>query len=68
MPKGKIIFFNAKSKFGFIKGENGQEYYVHAKSITGDVPQEGEEVEFEIREARRGPEAFQVKRIGKEEE
>jgi CspA family cold shock protein len=68
MPKGKIIFFNAKSKFGFIKGENEQEYYVHAKAIAGDVPQEGEEVEFEIREARRGPEAFQVKRIGKEEE
>lgn len=66
MPKGKIIFFNAKSKFGFIKGENGQEYYVHAKSIAGDAPQEGEDVEFEIREAKRGQEAFDVKRIGKE--
>ena len=67
MPKGKIIFFNAKSKFGFIKGENGQEYYVHAKAISGEVPGEGEAVEFEIREAKRGPEAFQVKKIEKEE-
>lgn len=66
MPKGKIIFFNAKSKFGFIKGEDGQEYYVHAKAINGDIPQEGEEVEFEIREAKRGPEAFQVKKIEKD--
>ncbi len=66
MPKGKIIFFNARSKFGFIKGENGQKYYVHAKAISGEIPQEGEEVEFEIREAKRGPEAFQVRKIEKD--
>jgi len=35
--------------------------------MSGEIPQEGEEVEFEIREAKRGPEAFQVKKIGKEE-
>ena len=68
MPKGKILFFNAKSKFGFIKGENGQEYYVHAKAISGDIPQEGDELEFEIRDAKRGPEAFRVKKVKKEEE
>lgn len=67
MPKGKVIFFNAKSKFGFIKSENGQEYYVHAKAIIGEIPQEGEDVEFEIRDAKRGPEAFQVKKIEREE-
>lgn len=65
MPRGKVIFFNAKSKFGFIKGEDGKEYYVHAKAITGDLPQEGEEVEFEIRDAKRGPEAFRVRKIEK---
>lgn len=68
MPKGTVIFFNIKSKFGFIKAENGQQYYVHAKAIIGDVLQEGEEVEFEVREAKRGPEAFQVKRIAKDDE
>ncbi len=66
MPKGKIIFFNAKSKFGFIKSEDGQEYYVHARAISGEIPGEGEEVEFEIREARRGPEAFRVKKTEKD--
>lgn len=64
MPKGKIIFFNLKSQFGFIKGENGTEYYVHAKQVAGILPEAGDEVEFEIRQAKRGPEAWQVKKTG----
>lgn len=62
MLKGKIIFFNVKSQFGFIKGEDGIEYYVHAKQVTGILPEAGDEVEFETRQAKRGPEAWQVKK------
>lgn len=62
MPKGKVIFFNIKSKFGFIKGEDEKEYYVHAGNVKGTALLADEEVEFEVREARRGLEAVQVRR------
>lgn len=64
MPEGKVIFFNKKSKFGFIQGEHATNYYVHAKDLLDEVEAE-DLVEFEIRIARRGPEAFQVKKKGK---
>lgn len=63
MLKGKILFFNIKNKFGFIKDDDGKEYYVHAKNINGAFPEAGDEVEFDVQEARRGPEAIRVRKI-----
>lgn len=64
MPEGKVIFFNKKSKFGFIQGENETNYYVHAKDLLDEVEAD-DIVEFEIRAAKRGLEAFQVKKKSK---
>ena len=61
MPNGKIIFFNKKSKFGFIKDEDGTNYYVHAKDLLDELEAD-DLVEFEVRTAKRGLEAFQVKK------
>ncbi len=61
--KGTIIFFNKKSKFGFIKNHaDNQNYYVHEKNLLEAIGQE-DEVEFALRDARRGKEAVQVKKI-----
>lgn len=62
MLQGKIIFFNQKSKFGFIKGADGTEYYVHAKHMTDALSQD-DVVEFELKIAKRGPEAVNVRKI-----
>jgi len=65
MYSGTIKFFNQKSKFGFVKcNEDGKEYYVHAKDVeTGVVLEAEDKVSFELKEAKRGPEAVNVKKI-----
>ncbi len=65
MLTGTIKFFNHKNKFGFIKCiEDGKEYYVHAKNIVSEQHlNEGDKVEFELKDASRGPEATRVNKI-----
>jgi len=61
--KGKIIFFNKKSRFGFIKNlADNQNYYVHEKNLIDSIESE-DEVEFMLKEAKRGKEAVHVKKI-----
>jgi CspA family cold shock protein len=61
--RGKIIFFNKKSKFGFIKNYyDNKNYYVHEKNLVDPVEQE-DEVEFVLQEAKRGFEAIRVKKV-----
>ncbi|HEU4716902.1 MAG TPA: cold shock domain-containing protein [Bacteroidia bacterium] len=62
MHKGKVKFFNAKNKFGFIvENGTGREFYVHVKDVTGTIA-EGDEVEFELEEKKKGPAAVRVKK------
>jgi CspA family cold shock protein len=64
MLSGTVKFFNIKNKFGFIKcNEDGKEYYVHGKNVSGEQLNENDKVEFELKEAKRGPEAVQVKKV-----
>lgn len=61
--KGKVVFYNKKSKFGFIKNyEDNQNYYVHEKNLLEAVEPD-DEVEFSLRDAKRGKEAILVKKI-----
>lgn len=63
MPKGKIVFFNKKSKFGFIKDlTEDKSYYVREKNLIDEV-KENDEVEFELKESPKGLEAIKVKLI-----
>ena len=64
MLTGTVKFFNIKNKFGFIKcNEDGKEYYVQAKNINVGQLNQDDKVEFELKDAKRGPEAVQVKKI-----
>jgi CspA family cold shock protein len=63
MKRGTVKFFNRKSKFGFIKDdETGKEYYVHIKDTMTPID-EGDHVEFELKEMARGPAAINVNKI-----
>ena len=63
MPAGKVIFFNRKNKFGFIKcNDDGNSYYVQEKNLIDRI-EEGDHVEFELKEASRGKEAIAVKKV-----
>ncbi len=60
---GKVKWFNAEKGFGFIEREEGDDIFVHFTAIQGEgfkTLEEGQEVEFEIVEGNRGPQAANV--------
>jgi CspA family cold shock protein len=64
--KGKVKWFNAEKGYGFIAREGDPDIFVHFSAIQQDgykSLREGEEVEFELVESERGPQAQQVVRL-----
>ncbi|MBC7863546.1 MAG: cold shock domain-containing protein [Bacteroidia bacterium] len=63
MKTGRVKFFNQKNKFGFIEDlKDKSTYYVHIKDLS-EMVNEGDEVEFEAIESKRGLQAIKVKKI-----
>lgn len=67
MAKGRVKWFNNKKGFGFITPESGgRDIFVHHSAIQADgfkKLKEGEEVEFEVKEAEKGPQAVNVVKV-----
>jgi len=63
---GKVKWFDAKKGYGFIEREEGDDVFVHFSAIQDEgfkTLEDGEEVEFEIVEGDRGPQAEEVVRV-----
>lgn len=57
---GTVKWFDAKKGFGFINRESGEDVFVHYSAIQGDgyrVLEDGQKVEFEVVQGRKGLEA-----------
>ena len=64
MQTGKVKFFNAGKGFGFITPDDGgKDVFVHATDIGGAQLNEGDKVEFEVGQGKKGPQANNVKVI-----
>ncbi|MGE0566485.1 MAG: cold-shock protein [Bacteroidia bacterium] len=59
MKKGTVKFFNEAKGFGFIKGEDGQEIFVHATGLKDNIS-ENDQVSYDIEVGRRGVNAINV--------
>ena len=61
MNKGTVKFFNESKGSGFIvDDESKTEYFVHVTGLIDEV-NEGDAVEFELQEGRKGLNAVNVK-------
>ena len=63
MSKGLVKFFNDTKGFGFITEEDSnKEHFVHISGLIDEI-REGDEVEFELTEGKKGLNAINVKVI-----
>lgn len=65
MSKGTVKFFNAGKGFGFITPDEGADLFFHVSEIKGEPPRDGDRVEFEVGQGKKGPCAVGVKVAGK---
>ena len=66
MIKGTVKWFNEKKGFGFLSRDEGDDVFVHYTSITGEgfkTLREGQQVEFEVQDGPKGPQAVNVKAV-----
>lgn len=63
MNKGQVKFFDESKGFGFIvEDETKREYFVHVSGLVDEI-NEGDQVEFDLKEGRKGMNACEVRVI-----
>ena len=63
---GTVKWFNSEKGYGFITNEEGLDIFVHFTAIQGEgfkTLDEGQEVQFEVVEGDRGPQAANVTKL-----
>lgn len=68
MATGTVKFFNAEKGFGFITPSSGEkDVFVHFSNLVGQQGfknlEDGQEVEFDVGQGQKGPEAQNVRTL-----
>jgi CspA family cold shock protein len=64
--RGKVKWFNDAKGFGFIARDNGPDVFVHFSAIQSEgfrTLAENQEVEFEVVQGAKGPQAQNVTKV-----
>ncbi|MBN2066150.1 MAG: cold shock domain-containing protein [Candidatus Thermoplasmatota archaeon] len=62
--KGTVKWYNARKGYGFIQGDDDKDIFVHRSAVPADMSlDEGDEVEFDLEDSDRGPQAKNVKKL-----
>ena len=63
--QGTVKFFNAEKGFGFIKhNDSNTETFVHISGVKSQTIKEGDSVEFDLQEGKKGMNAVNVEVVG----
>ena len=61
MAKGRVKWFNEEKGYGFIEQDSGEDLFVHHSEVKTGNLKEGQPVEFEVGQGRKGPCAVNVR-------
>lgn len=64
--KGTVKWFNSQKGYGFISDEAGNDVFLHYSGLNMDgfkTIDEGQEVEFDVVEGSKGPQAANVTKL-----
>ncbi|MDY6818513.1 MAG: cold-shock protein [Halobacteriales archaeon] len=64
MATGTVTFFHDEKGYGFIETEDADDdVFFHMEDVGGPDLEEGQDVEFDIEQADKGPRAINLQRL-----
>ena len=61
MQQGKVKFYNRNKRYGFIKGDDGTDYFFHETGLSeGIYVEDNDKVEFTVEDGDKGKKAVDI--------